>query len=89
MQTRNRLVQQTKEWQRSCAIRAGIEAAISQNFRSHGLRLSRSLALARTHVQQVLTAMACYVARVADWIDTVPQTRCRAPYLRALCSATP
>ncbi|MEU6612098.1 transposase [Streptomyces shenzhenensis] len=41
IQTRNRLDQQTEQWQRRYAIRAGIEATLSQNVRAHGLRRSR------------------------------------------------
>ncbi|MFE4654865.1 hypothetical protein [Streptomyces sp. NPDC056707] len=41
IQMHNRLDQATEEWQRRYAIRAGSEAALSQNVRSHGLRHSR------------------------------------------------
>ncbi|MCG7209640.1 transposase [Streptomyces arenae] len=88
IQTRNRLDQHTGQWQRRYAIRAGIEATLSQNVRAHGLRRSRYRGLAHTHVQHVLTAMACNVTRVADWIDTTPRTRRRAMHFRTLCSAT-
>ncbi|MFF0086757.1 transposase [Streptomyces canus] len=88
IQTRNRLDQQTEQWQGRYAIRAGIEATLSQNVRAHGLRRSRYRGLARTHVQHVLTAMACNVSRVADWIDTAPRTRHRATHFHTLCSAT-
>jgi transposase len=88
IQTRNRLDQQTEQWQHRYAIRAGIEATLSQNVRAHGLRRSRYRGLARTHVQHVLTAMACNVARIADWIDTPPRTRRRATHFRTLCAAT-
>jgi hypothetical protein len=87
IRTRNRLDQQTEQWQRRYAIRAGIEATLSQNVRAHGLRRSRYRGLARTHVQHVLTAMACNVARVADWIGTAPRTRRRATRFRTLCTA--
>ncbi|GAB2964312.1 hypothetical protein GCM10023080_026760 [Streptomyces pseudoechinosporeus] len=40
-QTRKRLDQQTEQWQCNYAIRAGIEATLSQNVRTHGLRRSR------------------------------------------------
>ncbi|MFI6689677.1 transposase [Streptomyces sp. NPDC050485] len=40
-------------------MRAGIEATLSQNIRNCGLRPSRYRGLARTHVQHVLTALAC------------------------------
>ncbi|MGQ4484085.1 transposase [Streptomyces sp. SAS_276] len=75
IQMRNRLDQQTEQWQRRYAIRAGIEATLSQNVRAHGLRRARYRGLARTHVQHVLTAMACNLSRLADWNDTAPSTR--------------
>jgi IS5 family transposase len=67
---RNRLDHQTEQWQRRYAIRAGIEATLSQNVRARGLRRSRYRGLARTHVQHVLTATACNLSRLADWYDT-------------------
>ncbi|WP_394816884.1 transposase [Streptomyces lonegramiae] len=51
IQTRNRVEQQTEAWQRCCAIRSGIEAAVSQNVRTCGMRqipLPRSRQNART-----------------------------------------
>ncbi|MEU1306449.1 MULTISPECIES: transposase [Streptomyces] len=85
IQTRNRLDQQTEQWQRRYAIRTGIEATLSQNVRAHGLRRSRYRGLARTHVQHVLTSMACNVTRVTDWIDSTPRTRRRTTHFRSLC----
>ncbi|MER5348477.1 transposase [Streptomyces mirabilis] len=74
VQTHNRLAQTTEEWQRHYAIRAGIEATLSQNVRAHGLRRSRYRGLKRTHVQHVLTALACNIARVTDWLDAELRT---------------
>ncbi|MEU6275770.1 transposase [Streptomyces populi] len=85
IQTRNRLDQQTEQWQRRYAIRAGIEATLSQNVRAHGLRRSRYRGLTRTHVQHVLTPMACSLSRLADRYDTTPATR-RAPHFQTLCN---
>ncbi|MCP3818688.1 transposase [Streptomyces sp. A3M-1-3] len=87
IQMRNRLDQATEQWQHRYAIRAGIEATLSQNVRVHGLRRSRYRGLAKTHVQHVLTALACNIARVADWLDAEPRTRRRATRFRTLCSA--
>jgi hypothetical protein len=87
IQMHNRLDQTTEEWQHRYAIRAGIEATLSQNIRAHGLRRSRYRGLNKTHVQHVLTALACNIARVADWLDTEPRTRRRATRFRTLCSA--
>ncbi|HYZ56605.1 MAG TPA: transposase, partial [Streptosporangiaceae bacterium] len=87
IQTRNRLEQETGQWQKRYAIRAGIEATISQNVRAHGLRRSRYHGLAKTHVQHVLTALACNITRVADWTGTTPRAHRRASRLHALCAA--
>ncbi|MFD9219010.1 transposase [Streptomyces sp. NPDC060064] len=88
IQMRNRLDQATEQWQHRYAIRAGIEATLSQYVRVHGLRRSRYRGLVKTHVQHVLTAPACNIARVADWLDAEPRTRRRATRFRTLCSAT-
>ncbi|MDH6222914.1 IS5 family transposase [Streptomyces pseudovenezuelae] len=85
IQMRNRLDQQTEQWQRRYAIRAGIEATLSQNVRAHGLRRARYRGLARTHVQHVLTAMACNLSRLADWHDTTSSPR-RASRFETLCA---
>ncbi|MEV5776830.1 IS1182 family transposase [Streptomyces antimycoticus] len=88
IQTRNRLDQQTEDWQQRYAIRAGIEATISQNVRTCGLRRSRYRGLARTHVQHVLTALACNLTRVADWIAQPTTSRRRSTRFHSLCTAT-
>ncbi|WP_438306726.1 transposase (plasmid) [Streptomyces sp. HUAS TT11] len=68
---RNRLAHTTTEWQRRYTIRAGVEAPLSQNVRAHGrLRHWRYRGLAKSHGQHVLTALACNVARIAEWVDT-------------------
>jgi hypothetical protein len=87
IQMHNRLDQTTEEWQRRYAIRAGIEATLSQNVRACGLRRSRHRGLKRTHVRHVLTALACNIARIADWINTPSTARRRASHFRALAAA--
>ncbi|MFI9583890.1 transposase [Streptomyces sp. NPDC052236] len=68
IQMHNRLDQRTEDWQRRYAIRAGIEATLSQNVRTYGLRRTRYRGLPKTHVQHVLTGLACNVTRITDWI---------------------
>jgi crotonobetainyl-CoA:carnitine CoA-transferase CaiB-like acyl-CoA transferase len=87
IQVRNRLDQQTEEWQRRYAVRAGIEATLSQTVRSNGLRRTRYRGLAKTHVQHVLTAMACNLTRTADWIAETPRGRTRSSRFHTLCTA--
>ncbi|KAB1139391.1 IS1182 family transposase [Streptomyces luteolifulvus] len=88
IQARNRLDQQTRDWRQRYAIRAGIEATLSQNIRNCGLRRSRYRGLARTHVQHVLTAMACNLTRIADWIADPAPTGRRPTHFHALCAGT-
>lgn len=85
IQMRHRLDQQTEQWQRRYAIRTGIESPLSHNVRAHGLRRSRCRGLTRTHVQHVLTALACNLSRLADWHDTTSSTR-RASRYQTLCT---
>ncbi|GGL95673.1 hypothetical protein GCM10010129_44490 [Streptomyces fumigatiscleroticus] len=87
IQTHNRREQRTSQWQRRYAIRAGIEATLSQAVRTRGLRRSRYRGLARTHVQHVLTARACNFTRLADWFDTSPTSSRRDTDFRTLCAA--
>ncbi|MFE6555692.1 IS1182 family transposase [Streptomyces sp. NPDC057746] len=88
IQQANRLDQRTRQWQDRYAIRAGIEATLSQNIRTCGLRRTRYRGLQKTHVQHILTALACNVTRITDWIAT-PTQKQRAPsHFHALCTAT-
>ncbi len=48
--------------------RAGIEGTLSKAVRTNGLRRSRYIGAAKTHLQQVLTAAAINLGRIADWI---------------------
>ena len=79
IQTGNRLEQQTGDWQQRYAIRAGIEAALSQNASACGLRRSHYRGLAGTHVQHALTAPAGNVTRIADGSPTRRPTAAAQP----------
>lgn len=87
IQQSNRLDQHTEDWQRRYAIRAGIEATLSQTVRTNGLRRTRYRGLAKTHVQHLLTAMACNLTRTADWIAETPRGRTRSSRFHVLCTA--
>jgi transposase len=49
--------------------RAGIEGTLSQAVRSHDLRRSRYLGLAKTHLHHLLCAAALNLCRVVDWLN--------------------
>jgi transposase len=50
----------------------GVESRLSQGIRRFDLRQSRYLGLARTHLQQLLTAVAMTVVRVIAWLRDEP-----------------
>ena len=60
--------QETPEFRAQYALRAGVESTLSQAVRRFDLRQSRYIGLARTHLQQVLTATAMNIVRVIDWL---------------------
>jgi transposase len=74
---RIRELQTTSEWKRRYERRAGIEATISQGTRAFGLRRSRYIGLARTHLQHILTVSAINLVRFAQWKTEVPHAKTR------------
>ena len=72
-----RAFEATRAYARAYARRAGIEGTISQGVRRCGLRRSRYVGLARTHLGHALTAAALNFARVADWLGETPRARTR------------
>ncbi|MBM3224813.1 MAG: hypothetical protein FJZ47_13545 [Candidatus Tectomicrobia bacterium] len=86
--------QETPEFKAQYALRAGVESTLSQAVRRFALRQSRDMGLARTHIQQVLTAAASGaggpMSAVVAWssrvnsgcgLGAVPTTPC-APVFR-------
>src|SRR5207244_8482099 len=72
-----RAFEASRSYAREYARRAGIEGTISQGVRRCGLRRSRYVGLARTHLGHVLTAAALYFARVADLLGGTPRAGAR------------
>ncbi|GHO88548.1 hypothetical protein KSZ_65540 [Dictyobacter formicarum] len=64
-----RKAQATKKFSRQYALRSGIEATISQGVRAFGLRRSRYIGLAKTHLQHIGIAAAINLVRVVAWLD--------------------
>jgi transposase len=64
--------QETPEFKEKYALRSGVESRLSQGIRRFHLRQSRSLGLARTHLQHLLTAVAMHVVRVIAWLRDEP-----------------
>ena len=64
--------ERTDEYAAEYRKRAGVEGTLSQGIRSCGLRRSRYIGLAKTHLQHVLTAAAINCVRVYHWLAGRP-----------------
>src|SRR5262249_19999901 len=76
----------TAAGQQRYARRAGIEGTISQSVRSFGARRTRYRGLPKTHLQQVITAVAMNVRRIVAWFDEVPKATTRTSHFAALAA---
>ena len=72
-----RKVQNTEEFRKKYGARAGIESAHSQAVRRAGLRRTRYIGLAKTHLQHVLIAIALNLVRLDAWFNDVPLAKTR------------
>ena len=64
--------QKTEEFAALYSQRAGIEGTVSQGVRAFGLRQARYRGLKKTHLQELSTATAVNVGRIANWLNGVP-----------------
>ena len=64
--------------------RAGIEGTISQAVQAFGLRRTRYVGLAKTHLQHLATAAAMNLTRLAAWLDRAPKAHTRQSRFLAL-----
>lgn len=83
-----RLRQQTDDFKQRYKIRAGAEGTISQGTRAFGLRRSRYIGLAKTHLQHIVTAAAMNLTRYAAWLVGTPLAKTRRARLAALTFTT-
>ncbi|MGK7938997.1 MAG: IS1182 family transposase [Crocosphaera sp.] len=67
-----REAQNTREFQNTYRKRAGIEGTLSQGIRKSGLRQSRYVGLAKTHLQHIFTAAALNLYRLDNWLNGIP-----------------
>ena len=68
-------------------MRAGIEGCLSQGVRVCGLRRSRYVGLAKTHLQHVATAAALNVVRLSAWVQGEARAATRTSRLVRLMAA--
>jgi transposase len=76
--------QQTQTFKERYAKRAGVEGTISQGVRVFGLRRSRYLGQAKTHLQHMITATAMNVTRLLAWLMDDPPRGTRISRFTAL-----
>jgi transposase len=72
--------EKTEDFAEQYARRAGVEGTISQGVRAFDIRQARYIGLAKTHLQQVLTATVMNITRALHWLagDEPTQTRSSA-----------
>jgi transposase len=81
---RMRAYLESEEGRQLYAKRAGIEGTLSQDVRVFGLRRSRYIGLAKTHLQQVASAAALNLDRLAAWFIHRPRAHTRVSRFSAL-----
>lgn len=83
-EARQRLKSEAGE--RLYAQRAGVEGTLSQGVRSFEVRRTRYRRLAKTHLQQVATAVAMNLDRIAAWLADRPLAATRTSHFAALAA---
>jgi len=81
---RARAEQETKDWQKDYALRAGVEGTIRQATAVTGLRHARYRGLAKTHLDHVYSAVALNLIRLDAWWNSHPLDRTRTSHLARL-----
>jgi transposase len=79
--------QQTDEFHDLYRQRAGIEGTFSQAIRNAGLRQARYVGRAKTHLQNLATAVATNILRLITWLNGVPLAPTRTSRFAALAPA--
>lgn len=82
-----RAEQGTPEFRVAYAARAGVEGTHSQSIRRCDLRQARYVGLVKTQLQQILTAVALNLIRIAEWLAEVPLAKTRVSAFAALKAA--
>jgi transposase len=76
--------QTTAEFREHYAIRAGVEATHAQGLQRSGLRQTRYIGQAKTHLQHILTAIALNLVRLVAWVAQASPTKPRISRFAAL-----
>jgi len=82
-----RLREKSEEFKEEYTKRAGIEGTISEGVRACGLRWSRYIGEAKTHLQHIATAAAINVVRISSWLMDKPREQTRTSAFAKLMAA--
>jgi transposase len=81
--------QTTEAFKQLYAGRAGIEGTLSQGVRAFGLRHTKYIGQAKTHLQHILIAIAINIVRVVAWLWNIPRATTRlSPFARLVATMT-
>ena len=84
-----------REWQESAEFkerysrRAGVEGTFTQALRRADLRHTRYIGLAKTHLQNVIIAVALNLLRIVAWLGEIPRAATRTSPFARLMMASP
>jgi transposase len=78
--------QKTLHFKERYNVRAGIEGTLSQGIEVGGMRRSRYIGLAKTHLQNVVIATALNVLRLVAWLWDVPRAKTRTSHFACFCA---
>ena len=78
--------QQTPEFKKRYHTRAGIEGTLSQGIQACGLRRSRYIGVAKTHLQNTAIATSLNVMRMVSWLLDVPLAKTQKSRFSRLCA---
>jgi transposase len=76
--------QKTEAFSQLYRLRAGVEGTLSQGVRGFELRQARYRGLAKTRLQQILTAVAINLVRLFAWFSETPRAQTRISPFAAL-----
>lgn len=82
-----RVRQHSPEFLNQYNLRAGIEGTLSQCVTQTGLRRSRYIGLAKTHLQHILSAAAVNIVRAVHWLAGTPHALTRLSHFAALAAS--
>jgi transposase len=85
---KTRSAQQSSEWQNLYRERAGIEGTISQSVRGYGLRQTRYIGKAKTHLHNIAVASAVNIVRGVAWLESKPLEKTRVSRFAGLAATS-